>query len=122
MEPLGYHILVDYYECSDTILSNPVLVEKCMIEAAKIASATVIEAHFHHFSPLGVSGVVIIQESHLTIHTWPELRYAAVDIFTCGPQMKPEKALEYLKKMLEAHRLEKREIMRGRQEGFTERR
>jgi S-adenosylmethionine decarboxylase len=71
-------------------------VEEILVTAAKEANATVIESRFHKFSPFGISGVVVIAESHLTIHTWPEYGYAAVDIFTCGEVLKPETAANYL--------------------------
>lgn len=118
MESLGKHILVDYHDCSREILNNTALVEEFMLEAARQASATIIQSHFHHFSPFGVSGVVIIQESHLTIHTWPESRYAAVDIFTCGAQMNPWKAHEYLMKALCAGKSDIKDIPRGRRDNI----
>ena len=63
-----------------------------MVEAAKRAEATIIDVVFHEFNPFGISGVVVIAESHLSIHTWPEHRYAAVDIFSCGETLKPAEA------------------------------
>ncbi len=65
-----------------------------MVSAAKACKATVVDVAFHEFKPFGVSGVVVIAESHLSIHTWPEYRYAAVDIFTCGKSIDPEEAVE----------------------------
>ena len=67
-----------------------------MVSAAKEAKATIVEISFHKFSPFGISGVVVIAESHLSIHTWPEYAYAAVDIFTCGDALKPEIAARHL--------------------------
>ena len=67
-----------------------------MVSAAKKAKATIVETSFHKFSPLGISGVVVIAESHLSIHTWPEYGYAALDIFTCGDVLKPEVAAKHL--------------------------
>ncbi|MEZ4774340.1 MAG: adenosylmethionine decarboxylase [Bacteroidia bacterium] len=118
MESLGRHILVDYHDCSRQILNNTTLIEEFMLEAARQASATIIQSHFHHFSPFGVSGVVIIQESHLTIHTWPESHYAAVDIFTCGAQMNPWKAHEYLMQALCAGHSDIKDISRGRRDNI----
>ncbi|MEO1069555.1 MAG: adenosylmethionine decarboxylase, partial [Cyanobacteria bacterium J06638_6] len=79
MKSLGRHILVEFFGCSADILNDVPLIESSMVGAAADAGATVISSVFHHFSPFGVSGVVVIQESHLAIHTWPEYRYAAVD-------------------------------------------
>jgi S-adenosylmethionine decarboxylase len=84
-----------------------------MVDAALEAGAEVREVAFHKFSPQGVSGVVVISESHLAIHTWPELGYAAVDVFTCGEKVDPWVACNYLKDHFAAERLEANEIMRG---------
>ncbi|MDD4848209.1 MAG: adenosylmethionine decarboxylase, partial [Bacteroidales bacterium] len=84
MAALGRHILVEFIGCKSETLNDVALIEESMVTAARKADATVINSTFHHFSPFGVSGVVVIQESHLAIHTWPEYQYAAVDLFTCG--------------------------------------
>jgi spermidine synthase len=81
---LGNHILVEFMNCDPNIMNDVAGIERDMVAAAQKAGATVINSTFHHFSPWGVSGVVVIQESHLAIHTWPEYGYAAVDLFTCG--------------------------------------
>ncbi len=81
---LGNHILVEFMNCDPHIMNDVAAIERDMVAAAQQAGATVINSTFHHFSPWGVSGVVVIQESHLAIHTWPEYGYAAVDLFTCG--------------------------------------
>lgn len=96
MYALGKHLLVELRECSSKILSDVKKVQDVLITAAKVADATIVEVAFHEFSPFGVSGMVVIVESHLSIHTWPEYDYAAVDIFTCGDILKPEKAVAYL--------------------------
>ncbi len=75
---LGRHVLAEFFECDPNVLNNPTLVEQYMLEAALECGATVVQKCFHLFNPHGVSGVVIISESHLAIHTWPELGYAAV--------------------------------------------
>ncbi len=80
LKMLGRHLLIEYYNCNEEILKNHELVEEYMNEAAKISGATIVNSLFHHFNPYGVSGAVIIQESHLSIHTWPEYGYAAVDV------------------------------------------
>ena len=110
---LSKHLLVDLYGCPADLLNDVTALEKVMIEAAQRAGATVINSMFHHFSPFGVSGVVVIQESHLTIHTWPEQGFAAVDLFTCGTQTKPRQALTHLKRALQATRIEVRQFKRG---------
>lgn len=110
---LGQHILIEYYGGDEKLFSSPEKIEKIMNEAAKKAGATIIKSLFHHFNPYGVSGVIVIAESHLTIHTWPEYQYAAVDIFTCGDSVTPWKAFEYLKEEFNAKESQTREIMRG---------
>lgn len=103
MKALGRHILVEFSSCNAEVLNDVSIIERGMIEAAEIAGATVINSTFHHFSPWGVSGVVVIQESHLAIHTWPEYRYAAVDLFTCGDSVDPWVSFEHLKKVFQAN-------------------
>ncbi len=94
---LGSHILAEYKGCDIDVINSVSVVEKSLLDAAKVASANVVASSFHRFEPCGVSGVVIISESHLAIHTWPEYLYAAVDIFTCGDNVYPDRAYEYLK-------------------------
>lgn len=103
MKALGRHILVEFSGCNSEALNDVTFIEKSMVQAAQIAGATVINSSFHHFSPWGVSGVVVIQESHLAIHTWPEYGYAAVDLFTCGDSVDPWVSFEHLKKAFSAN-------------------
>lgn len=110
---LSKHLLVDLHGCPADLLNDVTALEKVMIEAAQRAGATVINSMFHHFSPFGVSGVVVIQESHLTIHTWPEQGFAAIDLFTCGTQTRPRRALAHLKRALQCTQIEVRQFMRG---------
>jgi spermidine synthase len=113
MTDLGRHILVEFTHCSPEALNDVILIEKGMVDAATEAGATVINSTFHHFSPFGVSGVVVIQESHLAIHTWPEYRYAAVDLFTCGDDVNPWISFEFLKKVLQSESYGALEMRRG---------
>jgi spermidine synthase len=103
MKSLGRHILVEFSNCNAQVLNDAQIVEEAMINAAKTAGATVINSTFHHFSPWGISGVVVIQESHLAIHTWPEYKYAAVDLFTCGESVDPWVCFEHLKQIFQAN-------------------
>lgn len=89
MDALGTNIVAELFGCPPEILDDVSLIEARMLEAAEAAHATIINSTFHHFSPFGVSGVVVIQESHLALHTWPEYGYAALDIFTCGKEIDP---------------------------------
>jgi len=113
MTTLGRHLLVEYHGCDRTILNDLDLIRRYMLEAARRTGATILKDVFHAFSPHGVSGVVVIAESHLAIHTWPEYGYAAVDLFTCGNDVDPWKAFEYLKEKLRAQKYLPMEIKRG---------
>ena len=113
MESLGIHILAEYSNCDYNRINDVAYIEKIMLESATLAGATVISSSFHRFSPHGVSGVVVIQESHMAIHTWPEYRFASADIFTCGDSVDPWKAYENLKKSLGAENGTSFKISRG---------
>ena len=96
MHALGTHLLVDLRDCNIEAIRDLEYVKDSLVQAAKAASATIVDVSFHEFNPFGISGMVVIAESHLSIHTWPEYGYAAVDIFTCGDLIKPETAASYL--------------------------
>ena len=110
---LGRHVLVELYGCEPAALADERGIASAMLAAARACGATVVESVFHHFSPLGVSGVVLIAESHLTIHTWPEHGYAAVDVFTCGATIEPGEAVDLLQRELGATHTSLTEINRG---------
>ena len=109
---LGRHIILELYDCPEAALNDIPGLEDSLCRAAEAMGASVVTSSFHQFSPYGASGVVIIQESHLTIHTWPEYRYAAVDIFTCG-EIDMEQGVQYLVKALEAKRSDWQLLKRG---------
>lgn len=110
---LGRHVLAEIYGCSFDILNDREKVETIMVNAALEAGAEVREVVFHKFSPQGVSGVVVISESHLAIHTWPELGYAAVDVFTCGDRVNPWDACNYVTEQFKAGHMTATEMKRG---------
>ncbi|MEJ2542908.1 MAG: adenosylmethionine decarboxylase [Calditrichaceae bacterium] len=110
---LGRHLLLELYECDSNLLNNTNAIETILTESARIAEATIVETSFHHFSPYGVSGVVVIAESHITIHTWPEHDYAAIDIFTCDDEMVIDHIVDHLKVELKAKRFDQKMIRRG---------
>ncbi|MBM7866028.1 S-adenosylmethionine decarboxylase proenzyme [Heliobacterium gestii] len=111
--PLGVQLLAEVWECNPEKLNDVATVEAIMVRAAEKSGADIREIVFHRFEPQGVSGVVVISESHLTIHTWPELGYAAVDIFTCGERVNPWEALESITQELDAEEAHAMEISRG---------
>ncbi|MGB0167528.1 MAG: polyamine aminopropyltransferase [Luteibaculum sp.] len=112
MTALGNHILVEFMGCIPEVMNDVSVIEEAMVNGAEIAGATVINSTFHHFSPYGVSGVVVIQESHLAIHTWPEYGYAAVDLFTCG-EMNAWISFDHLKEVFGAKNYSALEMRRG---------
>jgi spermidine synthase len=113
MHTLGKQIIAEYYACPAELLSDVSFVENMLLQAADEMQATVITSAFHHFSPMGVSGVVVIQESHIAIHTWPEYGYAAIDIFTCGTELQPLMGYNYMMKQLQAGNGSMMELLRG---------
>ena len=113
MKILGQHLIVEYTGCRSDILDNSELLEKSLTEAVHRAGATIVNCTFHRYNPQGVSGVVVIAESHMSIHTWPEYGYAAVDFFTCGDECDPRKAHEYMMQALESKAADVREMKRG---------
>ena len=113
MASLGRHIIVEYYDCDPTLMNEVSYIEQSMEQAAEASGATIINSTFHHFSPYGVSGVVVIQESHLAIHTWPEYGYASVDLFTCGGSVDPWVAYRELREAFKAAHGSAVELSRG---------
>lgn len=113
MNYLGNHLLVELYNCNTKVINNVSKMEELLLESVRISGATALNSTFHKFSPHGVSGVVVISESHFSIHTWPEYGYCALDIFTCGTEIKSEKALDFLKKELGAGSISVTEVKRG---------
>ncbi len=113
LNALGRHLIAELFDCPSSLLHEVDHVKDAMVTAAQKANATLVNVTFHHFAPFGVSGVVVIQESHLAIHTWPEYGYASVDIYTCGDSVDPWIALSSLEKQLQAQRVSCIELSRG---------
>ena len=110
---LGWHVIAEYEQCDKNKIDDVAYVEKHLNKAAELAGATIVKSVFHKFSPQGVSGVVVIQESHFAIHTWPEHDYAAIDLFTCTDKMNFEKALNYMKEVFGCDVLKHKMLKRG---------
>lgn len=108
---LGRHILAEFWGCVN--IENPEKVENAIVSASRMAGATVLGVNVHHFGEgMGVTGVVMLAESHLSIHSWPEIGYAAIDVFVCG-KADPHKAIDHLKQAFLPNRAEVREFSRG---------
>lgn len=112
-DPIGHHYIVEASGCDPEILGSVAKVQQILVKAAEIAGATVWSVSFHKFPPQGVSGVVVISESHLSTHTWPEYCYGALDIYTCGNKVDPEKAIAYAVEAFGASSSHMTEITRG---------
>jgi S-adenosylmethionine decarboxylase len=113
MKALGKHLIVELYDCDKHLIDRVDQVEDILVEAVKVSKATIIKPVFHQFNPHGVSGVVVIAESHFSIHTWPEYGYCALDIFTCGEQIDSDLALQFLKQAFKAKSMSIVELKRG---------
>jgi S-adenosylmethionine decarboxylase len=113
MDTYSRHCILELWECDANFLNDRQHIEKAMVEAALEAGAEVREVAFHNFAPQGVSGVVIISESHLAIHTFPEHKYASIDVFTCGTRIDPKGAALIIAEKLRANRVYEMNVERG---------
>jgi S-adenosylmethionine decarboxylase len=113
LQSLGNHLIVELYDCCPDAINNVQFVEAAMKKAVSVSGATMVQSVIHEFSPHGVSGVIVIEESHFTVHTWPEYGYCALDIFTCGTEVDYYSALHHLKDAFSAKNLSVSEIKRG---------
>jgi len=115
---LGTHTLIEAHGCPLAVLENAEQLRMDLLEAVKQAGGTIVKDVFHHFSPYGLSGVIVISESHATIHTWPEHGYAALDVFTCGSSFRHEVFVTEVQRALQAGKMEHRTFQRGHGEGI----
>ncbi|UCH98729.1 MAG: S-adenosylmethionine decarboxylase proenzyme [Candidatus Aminicenantes bacterium] len=113
MQSLGNHLIVELYDCPRELINDAREVEDALVNAVNISGARVVQSVVHEFNPHGISGVVVIEESHFSVHTWPEYGYCALDIFTCGEEIDYYSALHYLKKEFQAKHLSVTEMKRG---------
>lgn len=112
MKTQGRHLLLELSGCAAHLLNDREVVCAALREAATLAGATIVAESVHGFSPHGLTSVLLLAESHLSIHTWPEARYAAVDLYTCG-DCRPERSIDVLALRLEAAQIEVMWIDRG---------
>jgi S-adenosylmethionine decarboxylase proenzyme len=116
MKSSGIHLMAEFWYCDPELLNDPKFISKSLMEAAEASGATVLKHLTHHFMPCGVTSLVLLAESHISLHSWPEKEYAAVDIYTCGSKTDPYKALEYLKVKLNVGQDQITSHIRGIQE------
>ena len=99
---VGKHCILELYDCNKLKLNDEACISTTLTVAAKLSGATLLNLITHRFEPYGVTGLALLAESHMSIHTWPENGYAAVDVFTCGDHTMPEKACEIMNLELQA--------------------
>lgn len=119
MDALGRNLIAELTGCPPEVLNDVVRIEGKLVAAARAAQATVVSVSFHHFAPFGVSGVVVLQESHVAIHTWPEYGYAALDIFTCGQTVDPWEIYRAVCTELQSQHFSAVELGRGQRQSLT---
>lgn len=101
---VGKHCILELYQCDKHKLNDEAFIRTAITSAAKYAGATLLNLITHHFEPQGVTGLALLAESHISIHTWPENRYAAVDVFTCGDHTMPQRACKFICNELSAEK------------------
>ena len=101
-DTVGKHCILELYNCDSAKLDDEAFLRDTITSAAKRAGATLLHLITHRFDPQGVTGLALLAESHISIHTWPEYGYAAIVAFTCGDRTDPEKACDFLRKAFEA--------------------
>ncbi|MGK7901696.1 MAG: adenosylmethionine decarboxylase [Hormoscilla sp.] len=102
LRTVGVHCVLELYNCPASLLNNTSFIKEALRSAARKAQSTLLGEVSYAFSPLGVTALVLLAESHISIHTWPESGYAAADVFTCGEHTEPESACQYLVQAFQA--------------------
>lgn len=113
MKELGTHIITQLYECDQNILNDIPKLQELFLEACNIGKATVLQHTFYQFTPQGVTGFVLLAQSHVSVHTWPEHNYAMLDILTCGMAANPWDIFQHIKEGLKSQRFNKTQLTRG---------
>lgn len=113
MDTIGFHYIVEATGCNPKIIGDPDKLRELLLSAAKAGGMEVKTSYFYRFTPTGVSGVVIVAESHISLHTWPENQYAALDVYVCGIKPNPEETINVILHALGASHAHITEIQRG---------
>lgn len=108
----GIHLIAEFW--GGKIIEDAKKIKSILIKTAKESQNIPLNIKIHKFSPQGITGFILLAESHISIHTWPERKYVAIDIFSCGEKGKPYKGLEYLKKEFQPKKIKIRELKRGK--------
>ena len=113
MQKFGSHLIIEIWNVPFDTLNNMNIIKNSLLSACKVGNLSVLNENFHQFKPYGITGLILLSESHMSIHTWPENGYAAIDIFTCGEQSLPKKALEHIIKKMNIKNFQVKEMVRG---------
>lgn len=113
MSLIGKHLITDMYGCNSSQLSDSDFLKEVMLTAIKEANMTLLDFSCQAFQPQGLTAVALLAESHMTIHTYPEIGYAAIDVFTCGDHSHPERAIAVWKKLLHPEKTKTTHVRRG---------
>ena len=111
VKAVGRHLVLELWGCRN--LNSPDAVEQALRDMVEACDMTLLDLRVYPFEPIGVTGMAVVSESHINIHTWPEYGYAAVDIFTCGPRTNPSAAVPALREFFQPERIETMEMTRG---------
>jgi len=109
---IGTHVICEMWDCDFDDDAERLVVY--LINAAHASNARILDTVSHQFTPAGSTALLLLAESHMSAHTWPEYGYIAIDIFTCGSSMKPDEAIAYLEQALKPKRVETTKLVRGR--------
>lgn len=110
---LGYQLTIDFYNCNEEVINSVSTITKILEKGAKMMHLSIVDTVIHEFSPIGISGVVVIKESHIAVHTWPEYGYVSLDFFTCNQSYPLDDGIAWIKEKLGASKIEKSESQRG---------
>lgn len=113
LAPVGTHCILEIYGCPFTLLNSEEHIRETLTQASKQGMSTLLNLTSHKFDPQGVTALALLAESHISIHTWPETGYAALDVFTCGDHARPEQACEFLVQTMQASRYSLKVLPRG---------
>lgn len=112
----GKHALADLYKCDIEYLDSVDKIKELLETSCREANLTVVESKFHKFLPIGISGICILSESHVTIHTWPENGFVSIDAFTCGTKMNPSLVCKIIAEKLNSKKIDIKEYKRGKKD------
>jgi S-adenosylmethionine decarboxylase len=113
MQRIGRHLILELWGCDEARINSIEIIDRAMRETVAACGATLLDLRVYPFTPIGVTGVAILSESHMMIHTWPEHGYAAVDVFTCGFHTDPNEAVPVLRHYFSPERIQVMEMNRG---------